>query len=153
VCALRARDCGGPALAAQVLIYPVTDCAMDTASYAEEGGDDSFLSRAEMEWFFGHYEPDPARRRSPDISPLRATGLSDLPAAICLTAGHDPLRDEGVAYAQRLRAAGVPVDHLHYPDMIHAFFSFVNVFERADEAVADVGRRVRSHLTDRVALS
>jgi acetyl esterase len=153
VCALRARDRGGPALAAQVLIYPVTDCTMDTASYAEQGGDHSFLSRTEMEWFFGHYEPDPAQRRSPDISPLRATDFSELPAAICLTAGHDPLRDEGVAYAQRLRAAGVAVDHLHYPDMIHSFFSFVNVFDRGDEAVADVGRLVRSHLTGSSHLS
>jgi acetyl esterase len=148
VCALRARDRGGPALAAQVLIYPVTDSAMDTASYSEEGGDGSFLSRAEMEWFFGHYEPDQAKRRSPEISPLRASDLSGLAPAICLTAGHDPLRDEGVAYAQRLRSAGVPVDHVHFPDMIHAFFSFVNIFDRGNEAVVDVGRRLRARLRD-----
>jgi acetyl esterase len=142
VCALRARDRGGPALSQQVLIYPVTDCDLTNASYEEFGGDDQFLTRKEMAWFFDHYVDDGSVRESPEVSPLRAPDLSGLPPAVVVTAGHDPLLDEGLAYVGRLRQAGVPVIHRHYGDMPHAFFSFVNVFERCDEAVAQVAQDI-----------
>jgi acetyl esterase len=147
VLALRARDRGGPPLVLQVLVYPVTDHAMDTNSYAQHGsGDETFLTTDEMKWFWELYIVDPAARGNPEASPLRARDLSGLPPAIVLTAGYDPLRDEGIAYAERLRAAGVPVTHHHYDDMIHAFFSLVNLLERGDEAVARVGADIRTAL-------
>ena len=144
VCALRARDRGGPELAMQVLVYPVTDFSMSTPSYATYGtGPDTFLTTAEMEWFADHYIADVTARAQPDASPLRAADHSGLPPAIVITAGYDPLRDEGIAYAERLRAAGVPVTYHHYDDMVHAFFTFVGLFERGDEAVAQVGAEIR----------
>ncbi|HTP21106.1 MAG TPA: alpha/beta hydrolase [Solirubrobacteraceae bacterium] len=140
VCALRARDRAGPALSAQVLVYPVTDCDMTTASYEEYGGDEEFLTKKDMAWFFDHYVPDPEKRESPDVSPLRAPSLAGLPPAVVVTAGLDPLLDEDLSYIARLDAAGVPVTHRHYGDMTHAFFPFVSVFDRAAEAIAQVGQ-------------
>jgi acetyl esterase len=142
VCALRARDRGGPTLSQQVLIYPVTDCDLTNSSYKEFGGDDQFLTGKDMAWFFDHYVHHGSLRESPEVSPLRAPDLSGLPPAVVVTAGHDPLLDEGLAYIGRLRQAGVPVTHRHYGDMTHAFFSFVNVFERGDEAVTHVAQDI-----------
>ena len=147
VCALRSRDRGGPALALQVLVYPVTDHDLATASYIERGGEDTMLSRRSMKWFWDQYVPDPADRANPEASPLRAPDLSGLPAAVVVTAEYDPLRDEGRAYAQRLRDAGVTVTADHYQDMAHPFFAFVNVFERSNEAVERVAERIRAAVT------
>jgi acetyl esterase len=144
VCALRARDRAGPALSAQVLVYPVTDCDMTTLSYDEFGGDQEFLTKKDMAWFFAHYVPDLETRESPEVSPLRTPSLSGLPPAIVVTAGHDPLLDEDLGYIARLTAAGVTVTHRHYGDMTHAFFSFVNVFDRAGEAIARVAQDLAS---------
>jgi acetyl esterase len=106
-CALRARDRGRPELALQVLVCPVIDHDMTTPSYRERGsGPDLFITAKDMEWFWNCYIPDPAARSVPDASPLRAESLSNLPPAIVITAEYDPLRDEGIAYAERLRAAG-----------------------------------------------
>jgi acetyl esterase len=144
VCALRARDRGGPALALQVLVYPVTDHDMTTASYVERGGEDALMGRRSMQWFWDHYIPDPADRANPEASPLRAPDLSGLAPAVVVTAEYDPLRDEGLAYAQRLREAAVGVTAHHYEDMAHPFFSFVNVFQRSNEAVKRVAKRIRA---------
>jgi acetyl esterase len=147
VLALRARERGGPELALQVLVYPVTDHVMTTASYMQHGsGPDTFLTTDEMRYFWDLYVADPAARENPEASPLRAQDLSGVAPAIVLTAEYDPLRDDGLAYAERLRAAGVPVTHRHYDDMIHAFFSLVNVLERGNEAVAEVGAEIRTAL-------
>ena len=100
-----------------------------------------------MKWFWDQYVPDPADRANPEASPLRAPDLSGLPAAVVVTAEYDPLRDEGRAYAQRLRDAGVPVTTDHYQDMAHPFFAFVNVFERSNEAVERVAQRIRAAVT------
>src|SRR6185312_790047 len=99
VSALRARDFGGPPIALQVLVYPVVDCDLDRRSYHEYGGDELILNRRDMVWFWDHYAPDPATRANPYASPLRASSLSGLPPAYVVTAEHDPLRDEGFAYA------------------------------------------------------
>ena len=146
VCALRARDRGGPALALQVLVYPITDHDMTTASYIEHGGDDTLVGKQEMAWFFDHYVPDAADRDNAEVSPLRATDLSGVASAVVVTDEYDPLRDEGVAYAARLREAGVPVTPHHYEDMPHAFFSLVNIFERGNEAVEQVAGDIRASL-------
>jgi acetyl esterase len=144
VAALRARDFGGPPLVLQVLFYPVVDCDLDRRSYREYDGDEFILNRRDMSWFWDHYTPDPATRANPYASPLRATSLAGLPPAYVVTAEHDPLRDEGFAYADRLRAARVPVEHRHFGSQIHAFFTFTGVLDDADKAVGDVAAAIRS---------
>jgi acetyl esterase len=146
-CTLRARDRGGPELALQVLICPVVDHDMTNASYRERGsGPDLFLTAQDMEWFWSCYAPDRASRLVADASPLRAEDLSNLPPAIVITAEYDPLRDEGIAYAERLRAAGVPVTHRHHVDQFHDFFSFVNLIDAGNAAVEAVGAEIRTLL-------
>jgi acetyl esterase len=145
VCALLARDEGGPEITRQVLVYPVTDCDLDRASY-RENGEGYLLTAADMQWFFACYtgagtsaETDPADWR---ISPLRAPDLSGVAPAVVVTAEFDPLRDEGCAYAERLEAAGVPVVHLRYDGMIHGFFGLSAAFD----ASRDVLHRVSAEL-------
>jgi acetyl esterase len=148
VCALRARDHGAPHLALQVLVYPMTDHTMDTQSFAEHGDDARLLlGKRDVAWSFDHYVPEAADRDNPEVSPLRAPDLSNLPPAIVITDEYDPLRDEGFAYAARLRDAGVPVTTRHYDDMMHVFFQFVNTFERGNEAVEQVGRDIQTALS------
>ncbi|HWV85251.1 MAG TPA: alpha/beta hydrolase [Capillimicrobium sp.] len=145
VMALRARDAGGPAIARQILVYPVTDLSTRHPSYAECGDDpDSFLSADDMTWFASHFLSDPAQASDPEASPLLAPDLSNLPPASVVIADHDPLRDEGLAYAERLEAAGVPVTMHRYPDAMHAFFAFASVLERGREAIDAVAADVRS---------
>jgi acetyl esterase len=144
VCALRARDTGGPSLALQLLVYPVTDHDLDRKSYHQYDGNELILNRRDMAWFWEHYAPDRAARANPYASPLRATDLSGLPPAYIVSAEHDPLRDEVFAYADRLRAAGVPVEHRHYGEEIHAFFTFVNLLDDADKAVSEAGAAIRA---------
>jgi acetyl esterase len=144
VAALRARDFGGPPVALQVLVYPVVDCDLDRRSYREYDGDEFILNRRDMTWFWDHYTPDPATRVNPYASPLRAPSLAQLPPAYVVTAEHDPLRDEGFAYADRLRAARVPVEHRHFGSQIHAFFTFAGLLDDADKAVSDIGSAIRA---------
>jgi acetyl esterase len=140
VCALRARDRGGPSLAAQALVYPATDTDLTTPSYLEHGSNELLmLGSAEMAWFLDQYVPAARDRESPEVSPLRAADLSGLPPAIVVVAEYDPLRDDGLRYAERLSAAGVDVTLQRYDDMPHVFFSFVNLFETGNAAVARVG--------------
>ena len=143
VSALRAREAGGPEIALQVLVYPVVDCDLTRPSYAECAGSDLFLNTAEVVWFWDHYVPDEAEREHPYASPIRAADLRGLPPAYVVVAQHDPLRDEGLAYAAALEAAGVPVTVARYDDQIHAFFWLVNVMETADRAVAEAGAAIR----------
>ena len=144
VSALRARDSAGPELALQVLVYPVTDHDVDRPSYREYDGRGFIVNRGDMVWFWDHYAPDPAARLNPYASPLRAPDLSRLPPAFMITAEHDPLRDEGFAYADRLRDAKVPVEHRHYGSQIHGFYTMVTVLEDADKAVAESGAAIRA---------
>jgi acetyl esterase len=144
VAALRARDSSGPAVALQLLVYPVTDHDLNRKSYHEYDGREFIVNRADMVWFWDHYAPDAAARANPYASPLRATDLAGLPATYVVTDEHDPLRDEGFAYADRLRAARVPVEHRHYGSEIHGFFTMVNVLDDADKAVADAGAAIRA---------
>ncbi|MDR3637036.1 MAG: alpha/beta hydrolase [Isosphaeraceae bacterium] len=139
VVALKARDVGGPRLALQVLIYPITDCDFDVSSYVENA-DGYLLTREAMIWFWNHYVPDGARRTEPYASPLRAADHSNLPPALVLTAEYDPLRDEGEAYAARLAQAGVPVTITRYSGMIHGFIRRYGMFDQGREALAEVAR-------------
>jgi acetyl esterase len=143
VSALRAREAGGPEIALQVLVYPVVDCDLTRPSYLECSGSELFLNTAEVVWFWDHYVPDAAEREHPYVSPIRATDFEELPPAYIVVAEHDPLRDEGLAYAAALESAGVPVTVARYGDQIHAFFWLVNVMKSADRAVADAGAAIR----------
>jgi acetyl esterase len=144
VVAMRCRDAGGPVLAAQVLLYPVTDLSSyDTESH-REFGEGYFLTRAAMEWFTGHYVGSPGVASNPEVSPLLAANLSGLPPALVITAEFDPLRDEGEAYAQRLKQAGVPVAVSRYPGMIHGFISMRGVISSGRIAIREAAEFTQS---------
>jgi len=148
VIARRDRDAGGsPPLALQVLLVPITDGAMDTPSY-RENGDGLYLTRAGMGWYWDHYlgGADPLH---PDASPLRAADLRGLPPALVLTAEYDPLRDEGEAYAERLRAASVPVRTRRVPGMVHGFLRWGGAVDAAAEALDEVARAIAETLAPR----
>ncbi|MFI0713338.1 alpha/beta hydrolase [Streptomyces inhibens] len=119
---LMAKERGDIALAAQVLFYPVTDAAFDTPSY-HQFAEGYFLRREAMKWFWDQYTTDEAERAQITASPLRATTeqLAGLPPAVVITAEADVLRDEGEAYANKLREAGVPVTALRVQGVIHDF--------------------------------
>jgi len=147
VAAIHARDRGAPEIALQVLVYPVVDHTMDTASY-EEHAEAFPLGRVDMVWFLHHYLPAGVERNSPEAFPLRRPDLSGLPATVIIVAGHDPTRDHSLAYAERLERAGVPVEVWRHDDMMHGFFSMVGVLERSDSVMAAVGERVRAAVAD-----
>lgn len=124
VMALRARDRGGPRIDLQVLIYPVTDADFERPSYTAEENQ-LILTREAMIWFWDHYVPDAEQRSEVDASPIRAESLAGLPPAVVMTAEHDPLRDEGEAYAAALEAAGVPVNFRRHEGQTHGFFTLL----------------------------
>lgn len=142
---LMARDRGGPRLAFQLLLYPVTSFAFDTPSYLENA-EGYMLTRADMRWFWQHYLPDEAAGRSPYASPLQAENLRGLPPALVVTAEFDPLRDEGEAYAARLQAAGVPATLRRYEGLIHGFLGMTAAIERARTALEEIGRALQEAL-------
>lgn len=119
---LWARDNGGPKLLMQLLAYPVTDAVARTESY-RHFEDGYGLNAVTMEWFFDHYTPDKASRGDWRVSPLRAASLAGLPPALVVTAGYDPLRDEGRAYAWRLQQEGTQADLVEFGGMLHGFLS------------------------------
>jgi acetyl esterase len=143
VCARRAVERGGPAIDLQVLVNPVCDGDPTTGSYAEFGEGASPVGARELAWFWDQYAP-PERRGEPDASPLRAPDLHGQAPALIVQPEVDPLRDEVLAYAARLEAAGVPVRLERFADCIHGFFFMVGAFTRADEAVDLVGAAIRS---------
>lgn len=132
--ALMARDRSGPAIAMQLLIYPVTDATMESGSY-RDNANGYLLSRTMMSWFWDHYCPDLALRADPLASPITAEDLTGLPPALIMTAEFDPLRDEGEAYAERLIAADVEVEVRRFDGLVHGFFSQAGVIEAAREGV------------------
>ncbi len=145
VVSLMARDRGGPRIAFQLLVYPVTDFNLDTQSYMDNA-EGYFLTRQGMDWFWKHYLSEPSEGSHPHASPLQAESLSGLPPALVITAEYDPLRDEGEAYAERLKAAGVSADCTRYPGMIHGFFGMSQVLDKANDAIREAGDALRSAL-------
>lgn len=145
VASLMARDRGGPPIAYQVLIYPVTDYVFDTPSY-HENAEGYMLTRNTMIWYWANYLGDEADGRHPYASPARAESLAGLPPALVITAEYDPLRDEGEAYARRLEEAGVPVTLRRYEGMIHGVLSRAGVLEGGRRALADLGDALRAAL-------
>jgi acetyl esterase len=138
VVALAARDGNGPALSGQVLIYPATDFAMTHRSHSEPETS-ILLTHSVIKWFRDHYLNSPADVHDWRASPARASTLIGLPPAYVLTAGADPLRDEGNAYAQRLQEAGVAVTHKTFPGQFHGFFTMGKLLQQANVAASDIG--------------
>ncbi len=141
VVCLMARERQGPRILHQLLIYPVTQWKAETASM-NAFAEGYFLEKAGMHRFFDHYAPgaDPDDWR---ISPLAAPDLAGLPPAYVVTAGCDPLKDEGKAYADRLEAAGVAAVHVDYPDMIHGFVTMSGALPTARRAIAEAAAALR----------
>ena len=140
---LLARDKGAPRISCQILIYPATDAAMrhdSVARYAEG----YVLTRATMRWFYEQYLRTPDDAADWRVSPLLAPDLSRLPPAYVLTAGYDPLCDEGDAYAARLAAAGVPVTHRRFPGQVHGFVTNGRVIRAAETALDEVAAAVKA---------
>ncbi|MFV0245253.1 MAG: alpha/beta hydrolase [Qingshengfaniella sp.] len=147
IAAIMTRDAGlTPPLRAQVLIYPATDAGGDYASRGENGTG-KLLEAATMDWFYDCYVPDAGQRSDWRVSPIRVDSLSDLPPCWLLTAGHDPLRDEGIAYGVALEQAGIAVDHVHLPDQIHGFITMTRITPAAGETVARIAAFLRQTLT------
>jgi acetyl esterase len=145
---LAARDRQGPEICAQLLIYPAIEPNFERPSCVAFG-DGYFLTTAMMKWFWGHYLGAAEDAANPYAAPLRASSLSGLPPAIVVIAGYDPLRDEGMAYAERLCREGNDARVLSYAGMLHGFM-VIGAFDRAAEAIADCGAALRTAFDRRV---
>jgi acetyl esterase len=142
--ALMARDRGAPALSYQLLLYPVTaPTAGSTFASYRDNADGYLLTRPGMEWFWDHYLASPDDGKNPYASPLLAPNVSDLPPAMVVTAEFDPLRDEGLAYAKRLRDASVSVTSSHYEGMIHGFLWMAGALDAGKQLIAEIGGELR----------
>jgi acetyl esterase len=141
--ALLARDAGGAALAFQLLIYPATDQRMGSASH-ERNGQGYLLTREAIRYFRRNYLPNERDWSDWRASPLLANSHANLPPALVVTAGYDPLIDEGRAYADKLRAAGVEVAYREFADMVHGFVLFGGVVDTANAAVAQCCSALRA---------
>ena len=148
VVAQMARDRGGPALAFQLMVYPVIDLSATRSEHASqtENARGYFLTLDQMEWYRDQYLGD-ADGEAPYASPIKAGSLAGLPAACVVTAEMDPLRDEGEAYGRALRAAGVPVELHRAPGMFHGFFNMDAVLDGSREAQQIAFGAIRGVLT------
>jgi acetyl esterase len=138
-CTLMARARGGPDILFQHLLSPVTNADFGTASYRAYG-DGHALDTGMMRWMWDQYVPARGDRANPLASPLLEPDLRGLPPAFIQTAELDPLRDEGEAYGERLRAAGVPTRHIRYDGVMHGFVTLGLEFGKARTAIADAAR-------------
>jgi acetyl esterase len=144
VCALLARDASGPRPCFQLLVYPATDLHCTAPSHSKLGRG-YILTTEVIDWFISKYA-DRSEYDDPRGSPLLAKDHRDLPPACVVTAGFDPLRDEGRAYVEKLRAAGVRVRHHEEPSLIHGFFNMAGVIPAARRACLDIARELRAGL-------
>ncbi len=147
-----ARDAGGPNLCGQVLIYPMTDATFSFPSQVENGLIPPFTV-LDCVYAWQLYLPANVDRRHPYISPVWAESLAAAAPALVITAGFDILAGEGGAYAERLRLAGVPVEHQHFPEMVHGFFQWTGTVEEARVALQHVIQFVRLNAQERASAS
>jgi acetyl esterase len=145
VACLIARERGGPNVAFQLLVYPVTDYD-DNRPSLQDFAQGYFLTRPMLDYFWGHYLARPEDGRHPHASPIKAASLAGLPPAMVITAECDPIRDQGEAYAQRLRESGVPVSLKRYEGAIHVFFNLAGVIDAGKQAIEDAGAALRTAL-------
>ncbi|WP_435076558.1 alpha/beta hydrolase [Halococcus sp. AFM35] len=144
---LLARERGMPDIDAQVLLYPATAYLEPMDSRAENASG-YFLTAEDLLWFLDQYIENELDAHNPLAFPLSARDLSDLPPAFVMTCGFDPLRDEGVAYAERLREAGVAVEHANYESMIHGFLNMEGIVDRAHDGIDEVAAYLRDELRE-----
>lgn len=137
VVALAARDGDGPKLSGQVLIYPATDFAMTHPSHREPETS-ILLTHSVIKWFCNHYLNGTADIDHWKASPARAQSLAGLPPSYVMTAGADPLRDEGDEYAARLKRDGVPLTYRHFPGQFHGFFTMGKLLPQANVALSEI---------------
>jgi acetyl esterase len=142
---LLARERGMPDIDRQILLYPATTYLEPMASRAENASG-YFLTAEDLVWFVKQYIDDELDAHNPLAFPLSARDLSNLPPAFMLTCGFDPLRDEGIAYADRLREAGVAVEHENYESMIHGFLNMEGIVDRAHDGIDDIAASLRDEL-------
>lgn len=142
---------GGMSVVGQALVYPIVDAELSRDSYLRRST--PFLGADEMRWFFDHYCADQARRWDPRVSPLRADdGFAALPPTLVAVGGHDPLHDEGVAYATRVRRSGPRVQLLDFPALSHGYLQFTGVSAAATEAQDRIVAAVAALCADAAAL-
>ncbi|MDP6346178.1 MAG: alpha/beta hydrolase [Alphaproteobacteria bacterium] len=142
VTAIQARDAGGPTPVFQVLVYPATGGAPETASH-HAFAEGLLLTRANILWFYAQYIGEGTDPTDPRFAPLLAGDLAGLPPALLIVAGYDPLRDEGIAYAERLRRAGVAVEFSNYEGMVHGFFSLGGAVDKGGQAIEQAAAALR----------
>jgi acetyl esterase len=143
IVSLRARDQGGPALRAQLLVYPSVAGELLTYPSHEENANAPFLPLDTMRYFRGHYLGKIETTTDPEVAPIHAASHAGLPPALILTAEFDPLRDEGRAYAAKLQEAGVEVNLIEYPGMPHMFFQLSPVLEEGKAALRESADALR----------
>jgi acetyl esterase len=142
----QAKAKGTPKIAFQMLLFPVTQIGAETKSL-RDFAENYFLERKTLDWFYANYLPADADKSDPRISPLLADDLSGLPPAFVMLAGFDPLHDEGLAYAQKLKKAGVTVTVADYPDMVHDFIYLQAVLPQAATALNGAAQALKKALT------
>jgi len=140
-----AREKGGLRIAYQLLLFPNTQIGGETSSLSEFAVG-YFLERRAIDYFYSLYLAPQADKNSPKVSPLRARDFAGLPPATVMLAGYDPLHDEGLAYAEKLRGAGVKVTVADYADMVHGFIYLQTVLPQAHDAVAAAAKAVKAAL-------
>jgi len=145
VVSLMARDAGAPAIAAQLLLYPVVDFTAENESRRDFATGYGLTVQA-LDWFAGQYLDDPSLARDPRVSPLLAPDHAGLPPAVIMVGACDPLRDEVAAYAETLRAAGVPVTYACWDGMTHGFLRMGGKVARSNDAVAEMATALRAVL-------
>lgn len=144
---LLARERGMPDIDRQILLYPATTYLEPMESRAENASG-YFLTAEDLVWFVKHYVENELDAYNPLAFPLSARDLSNLPPAFVLTCGFDPLRDEGIAYADRLREAGVEVEHANYGSMIHGFLNMEGIVDGAYDGIDEVAAYLRDELRE-----
>jgi acetyl esterase len=143
VIAQMARDRGGPKLAYQLLLFPVTHMGCETRSMRERA-EGFFLEKATLDWFYDHYMGKGGDRSDVRASPLLAGNFAKLPPAYVMVAGYDPLHDEGIVYAEKLKSAGVSVMVADYPDLVHDFIYMQAVLPQAGQALRAAAAALRN---------
>jgi acetyl esterase len=128
----------------QVLITPVMDYNFDTLSYRENHTYN--LTNEKMKWFWGHYLNDPSEGSEVYVSPLRVHTMESLPNTLLVTAEFDPLREEGLAFGERLKKAGINVELLHYEDMVHSFINMIGTVDEAKRALDEMAVKLKCML-------
>ena len=151
VVALMSRDRGGPSLVFQLVVYPMVDRDFNTESY-RSNADGYLLTRDSMIWYWNHYLSAETDMTNPYAVPFQASDLRGLPSALVITAEYDPLRDEGDAYADRLRAAGVATVSSRYDGMVHGFFGMSAILDKGKQAMSEASAALTAAFAGTVRL-